>query len=507
MEPFSVERSNYIVNKIKVTNRPLVLISVMLAMFVGAVEATIVTTAMPAIAADLGGFSRYSWIFSAYLLMSTVTVLIYGKLADLFGRKPILFIGLTIFLIGSILCGFAVSMEQLIVFRLIQGFGAGAVMPIATTIVGDIYTAEERAKIQGYLASVWGISAVSGPVIGGLIVHFMNWKFIFWVNVPLGLLAMLGILLFLHEPKRQQKVSIDYKGAALLTLSLSAILFWLSESGQSFSRLSLTSFALIGGGIALFALFIKVERRAEDPVMPFAIWKNPVIFYANLVSLTTGVILIGISSYLPTFVTGVMEQPAIIAGFTLTAMSIGWPIASSVAGHLLIRYGTFTVSFAGGLSLILGTMLFVVMNVGSGPWWAAIASFFVGVGMGLTSTSFIVTIQGAVPRERRGSATAANMFMKNFGSTIGAALFGAVLNGSLLARFTKEQSDMGLEDINLLLTDENRRMLPQEQLFILQDALEDSLQWVYIVVAAFAVISLLLILRIPRGKELLHDND
>lgn len=362
-------------NTNKVTNRPLVLISVMLAMFVGAVEATIVTTAMPAIASDLGGFSRYSWIFSAYLLTSTVTVLIYGKLADLFGRKPILFIGLTIFLIGSILCGFAISMEQLIVFRLIQGLGAGAVMPIATTIVGDIYTTEERAKIQGYLASVWGISAVSGPVIGGLIVQYVNWKFVFWVNVPLGILAILGILLFLHEPKRQNKVSIDYKGAALLTLSLSAILFWLSESGQSFNRISLISMLLIVAGLVLFMLFIKIERQAKDPMMPFVIWKNPVILYANLVSLTTGVILIGISSYLPTFVTGVMEQPAIIAGFTLTAMSIGWPIASSVAGHLLIRYGTFVVSFIGGLSLVLGTMLFVWMNASSGPWWAAMASF------------------------------------------------------------------------------------------------------------------------------------
>ena len=213
----------------------------MLAMFVGAVEATIVTTAMPAIASDLGGFSRYSWIFSSYLLMSTVTVLIYGKLADLFGRKPILFIGLTIFLIGSILCGFAVSMEQLIVFRLLQGLGAGAVMPIATTIVGDIYTTEERAKVQGYLSSVWGISAVSGPVIGGLIVQYMNWKFVFWVNVPLGILAMVGIYLFLHEPKREKKVSIDYKGAFLLTLSLSTILFWLVEGGQSFGRLSFYS--------------------------------------------------------------------------------------------------------------------------------------------------------------------------------------------------------------------------------------------------------------------------
>ncbi len=494
-------------NNNKITNRSLVLIAVMLAMFVGAVEATIVTTAMPAIVSDLGGFSRYSWVFSSYLLMSTVTVLIYGKLADLYGRKPILVIGLTIFLIGSILSGFAVSMEQLILFRLIQGLGAGAVMPIATTIVGDMYTTEERAKIQGYLASVWGISAVSGPVIGGLIVQYMNWQFVFWVNVPLGILAMLGILLFLHEPKRQKKVSIDYNGAALLTLSLSAILFWLVEGGQSFGRLSFMSVSLIVVGLALFALFVNVERRAVDPMMPFEIWKNPVILYANLVSLTTGILLMGISSYLPTFVTGVMEQPAIIAGFTLTAMSIGWPIASSVAGHLLIRYGPFLVSFVGGLSLVLGTSLFVMMDAGSGPWWAAMASFFVGIGMGLTSTSFIVTIQGAVPREQRGSATAANMFMKNFGSTIGAALFGAILNGSLMARFNKEKSNFGVEDINLLLTEEKRQTLSKEHVGILQNALDNSLQFVYIAVAAFAVISLLLILRIPRGKGLSSDND
>ncbi|MFS0574425.1 MDR family MFS transporter [Sporosarcina sp. 179-K 3D1 HS] len=491
----------------KRTNRPFVLVSVMLAMFVGAVEATIVTTAMPSIAADLGGFSRYSWIFSAYLLMSTVTVLIYGKLADLFGRKPIFFIGMAIFLIGSILCGFAGTMEQLIGFRLLQGFGAGAVMPIATTIVGDIYTTEERAKIQGYLSSVWGISAVSGPVIGGMLVQYLNWKFVFWVNVPLGLLAILGIYLFLHEPVREKKVSVDYKGAILLTLGLSAILFWLVEGGNSFSRQSIYSFALIGIAVMLFAIFVRVERSAEEPMMPFSIWKNPVILYANLVSLTTGVILIGISSYLPTFVTGVMEQPAIIAGFTLTAMSIGWPIASSVAGHLLIRFGTFRVSFVGGLSLVLGTVLFVLMNADSSPWWAACSSFFVGIGMGLTSTSFIVTIQGSVVREQRGSATAANMFMRNLGNTVGAAIFGAILNSSLLYQFKKQQTDFDVNDINLLLTEDSRKAIPTSDVLSLQATLDISLQWVYIGVALFAVLSLLLIFGIPRGKGLQHDDN
>ncbi|MDW0115897.1 MDR family MFS transporter [Sporosarcina thermotolerans] len=490
----------------KKTNRPFVLISVMLAMFVGAVEATIVSTAMPAIAAELGGFSRYSWIFSSYLLMSTVTVLIYGKLADLFGRKPIFFIGMSIFLIGSILCGFAYTMEQLIVYRLIQGLGAGAVMPIATTIVGDIYSTKERAKIQGYLSSVWGVSAVSGPVIGGLIVQYMDWKYVFWVNVPLGLLAMAGVFFFLQEPVIERKVAIDFKGAALLATSLSIILFWLVEGGQAFDRTSLLSLFLVVFGIGLFTLFIWTERRAADPMMPFAIWKNPVILYANLVSLTTGGIMIGVSSYLPTFVTGVMEQPAIIAGFTLTAMSIGWPIASSVAGHLLIRFGTFKVSFAGGLSLIIGGMLFVLMTGGSGPLWAAFSSFFIGVGMGLTSTAFIVTIQGAVSREHRGSATAANMFMRNFGNTIGAAIFGAVLNGSLLTIFKKKELDYEVNDINLLLTEEARSTLPVFKMEELQHALDGSLQWVYIAVLVFAVISMLLILRIPRGVVQYDDN-
>lgn len=493
--------------KQKETKRTLVLIAVMLAMFVGAVEATIVSTAMPAIAAELGGFSRYSWIFSSYLLMSTVTVLIYGKLADVFGRKPVFFFGLTVFLIGSILCGLASSMEMLIVFRLIQGFGAGAVMPIATTIVGDIYSTEERAKIQGYLSSVWGISAVSGPVIGGLIVQYVDWKYVFWVNVPLGLLAMAGVFFFLQEPKSTRNVSIDVKGAALLMISLSGFLYWLVEGGQSFERVSLVSFAIIILSISLFILFIQVEKRAEDPMMPFAIWKNPVILYANMVSLTTGVILIGVSSYLPTYVTGVMEQPAIIAGFTLTAMSIGWPIASSVAGHLLIRFGTFTVSFAGGISLVAGALLFVFMNGSSGPLWAAFASFFIGIGMGLTSTSFIVTIQGAVRRERRGAATAANMFMRNFGNTVGAAIFGAVLNASLLSIFKKDSLDYSVDDINSLLTEESRKMIGMRKLEVLQNALDSSLQWVYLTVLLFAIISLLLILRIPRGKVVQHDDN
>ncbi len=490
----------------KQTNRPLVLASVMLAMFIGAVEATIVSTAMPSISAELGGFSKYSWVFSAYLLMSTVTVLLYGKLSDIFGRKPIFAVGIVLFLIGSLLCGMATSMDQLIFFRFIQGLGAGAVLPIATTIVGDIYTAEERAKIQGYLSSVWGISAVTGPAIGGILVATIGWEYVFWVNIPLGILALTGVLLFLVEPVNTKKPSVDYTGAALLTLALSLFLYWLIEGGVGFDWASVQSVLLLSGTSVIFTLFIFVERKAKDPMMPFSIWRNTSILFANLVSLFTGIILIGVSSYLPAYVTGVMEQSAIIAGFTLTAMSIGWPIAAFFSGRLLLKIGYFQTSLLGGISLVIGTVLFVFMQASFGPLWAAMSSFFIGVGMGLTGTAFIVSIQAAVSYEQRGAATASNIFMRNLGSTIGAALLGSVLNATLLNYFRDTGENFTLNSVNELLTEKSRAALSPEAINVLQKGLEQGSQNVYGLTAVFALISLLLIFGLPRKKGLTNDG-
>ncbi len=490
----------------KKTNRPLVLASVMLAMFIGAVEATIVSTAMPSISAELGGFSKYSWVFSAYLLMSTVTVLLYGKLSDIFGRKPIFAVGIILFLLGSLLCGLATSMDQLIFFRFIQGMGAGAVLPIATTIVGDIYSAEERARIQGYLSSVWGISAVTGPAIGGILVATIGWEYVFWVNIPLGILALTGVLLFLVEPVNSKKPSVDYTGAALLTLALSMFLYWLIEGGVGFDWASVQSSLLLGGALVIFSLFIFVERKAKDPMMPFSIWRNKSILFANLVSLFTGIILIGVSSYLPAYVTGVMEQSAIIAGFTLTAMSIGWPIAAFFSGRLLLKIGYFQTSLLGGVSLVVGTVLFVLMQPSFGPLWAAMSSFFIGVGMGLTGTAFIVSIQAAVSYEQRGSATASNIFMRNLGSTIGAALLGSVLNAALLNYFRDNGKNFTLNSVNELLTAKSRAALSPESVNVLQEGLAQGSQNVYGLTAVFALISLLLIFGLPRKKGLSNDG-
>ncbi|PLR80541.1 MDR family MFS transporter [Bacillus sp. V33-4] len=487
------------------TNRPFVLAAVMLAMFMGAIEATIVSTAMPAIVGDLGGFSLYSWVFSAYLLMNAVTVLIYGKLSDLFGRKPIMTFGIIVFLIGSILCGVAQSMEMLILFRFVQGFGAGAVLPIATTIVGDIYTTEERAKIQGYLSSVWGISAVMGPAIGGLLVEFVSWRSVFWINIPLGILAIAGLWLFLHENVEKKKHQIDYSGALLLTTAISALMIILVEGGVNWPWFSAQVVGLLAVTVIAFILFIFQERKAAEPMMPFNIWRERSILIANITSLTTGVMLIGISSFLPAFVQGVMERSPIVAGFTLTSMSIGWPIASMVAGRLMLTIGFRSTSLIGGISLIVGSIMFATLSPEAGPLWAAAGSFLLGIGMGLTTTTFIVSIQSTVNWQQRGIATASNMFMRNLGNTIGAALLGGILNSRIKNYFQTHGSgqpdELSVDSTNILLNEAERGQLSESLKDLLQEGLTYSLHYVYYVVLLFAIISFLLLLFLPKREK------
>lgn len=499
MENLTEEKMN------KKTNRPIVLAAIMLAMFMGAIEGTIVSTAMPAIVGELGDFSLYSWVFSSYLLMNTVTVLIYGKLADLFGRKPVITFGILLFLIGSILCGLANSMVTLIIFRFIQGFGAGAITPIATTIVGDIYTKEERAKIQGYLSSVWGISAVLGPAMGGLLVQYVSWRFVFWINLPLGILAWLGIYLFLHENITKKRKSIDYKGALFIAASTSILMYVLVEGGNRWDWLSPQILGLLFISVILFFLFYSHEKNTVEPIMPFSIWKNRTILLANITSFTTGIMLIGISSYLPTFVQGVMEKSPIVAGFALTTMSVGWPIASTVAGPFMLRIGVRATSFIGGIALIIGSIMFVTLTPQAGPIWAATGSFIVGVGMGLTSTTFIVAIQSAVSWEQRGVATAANSFMRNLGNTVSAAFLGGILNSQLLKYFNENagehSSKLTVDSTNLLLNGEERNRLSQDVLQLLQDGLTHSLHTVYYVVLFLAIISIVFIWLLPNKNE------
>jgi len=492
----------------KQTNRSLVLVSVMIGMFLSAIEATIVATAMPNIVSDLGGFSLYSWVFSAYLLTMSTTVLIFGKLADIFGRKPIYIFGVTIFLIGSTLSGFSLSMGMLIVARFVQGIGAGALMPIATTIVGDIYNLEERAKIQGYLSSIWGISAVSGPLLGGLFVDVLNWRYVFWMNIPLGLLAVLGIYFFFHEKIEQEKQSIDYLGSILTIIMISTMMYVLVEGGLSIAWTSRTMFILISIVILSFGLFLYVEKRVRSPMMPLKIWQHRLIAMANLASLTTGMIVIGVTSYLPAFVQGVMGKSATIAGFSLTAMSIGWPIASTISGRALLVIGYRRTSLIGSVALVIGSVFFFTLTMEKGPVWAVIGSFFIGSGMGLATTSFVVGIQSHVNWQLRGIATATNMFMRSLGSAIGVALLGGLLNNHIHQLIVERQMDdvVSVDTVNELLNPAEAKLLPDEILNLLKEGLSGGLHIVYSGLLILAFVSMILIYFMPK-RETLQRQD
>jgi MFS family permease len=322
------------------------------------------------------------------------------------------------------------------------------------------------------------------------------------VNIPLGILAIIGLLLYLHEGIEKKKHSIDYAGAGLLFVSVSSLMYVLVEGGVRFEWTSMPIISLISISVITFVLFIFQEKRAVDPMMPFDIWKERSILIANSTSLTTGVMLIGISSFLPAFVQGVMERPPIVAGFTLTTMSIGWPIAAMIAGRVLLKIGFRTTSIIGGVALILGSIIFMTLSPDDGPLWAAFGSFMIGVGMGFSTTSFIVSIQSNVPWQKRGVATASNMFMRTLGSTIGAALLGGILN-SRIQEHLKENGmngEFSLDSTTLLLNAEQRNQLSESMRTLLQDGLTSALQTVYIVVAAFAVISFLFILLLPKKE-------
>lgn len=493
------------VTEIKKTNRPVVLATIIIAMFTGAIEATIVATAMPSIVGDLGGFSLFTWVFSAFLLTQAVTVPLYGKLADLFGRKPVFIFGVVVFLIGSILCGFAQTMHALILFRFIQGIGAGAILPIATTIVGDIYSVQERAKIQGYIASVWGISSIIGPALGAVFVQYLHWAWIFWMNIPLGVASIAGIWFFLHENVETKRHNIDFLGAALLLIGVSALMIVSIQGGSSWPWLSVPVFFLLGIVLLSLFLFIRQEKKAAEPIMPMAIWNNRLIALANVCAFTTGAVMIGVATFLPTFVQGVMGLTPAVAGFTLAMMSIGWPLASTAAGRLMLRFGYRIITLVGGVALVAGSIFFITLQPEKGPLWAAVGTFLIGTGMGLTATTFIVSIQSSVDWKMRGAATASHMFMRILGNTVGAAVLGGVLNNYmshfLQNRASSAKIPLGLDVVNLLLDPQKRGNLSATAISILQQGLAQSLYLVYWGVLAVALLSVLLMYYLPKKED------
>jgi EmrB/QacA subfamily drug resistance transporter len=408
-----------------------VLIGVMLSTGLVAIDATIIATAVPSIVASLGGFAEFPWLFSVYLLAQAVTVPIYGKLADVFGRKPVMLFGIGLFLIGSILCGLAWSMGALIAFRAVQGLGAGAVQPMSMTIVGDLYSLKERAKVQGYIASVWAVSSVVGPTLGGVFSEYVSWRWIFFVNIPLCLIAAAAIGLRFHERVDRRRPRIDYAGAGVLTVALTLLILGLLEGGQAWAWGSPQSLAVLIGGAVLLAVFVVIETRAADPVVPLQLLRNRLLVATNLVAACVGAVLLGLTSYVPTFAQDVLGTGPLVAGFALAALTLGWPISASLSGRVYLRIGIRSTALVGASVVVLGSALLLLLDESSSVFQVGATSFVIGLGMGFTAAPTLIAAQSAVQWQQRGVVTGSNMFFRSAGSAVGVAIFGALVNATL----------------------------------------------------------------------------
>lgn len=408
-----------------------ILLSLMLSTSLVALDSTIIATAIPSIVDDLGGFTSFPWLFSIYLLAQAVSVPIYGKLADVVGRKPIMLLGIALFLLGSILCGLAWNMTALIVFRAIQGLGAGAVQPMSITIAGDIYTLTERARSQGYLASVWGMSAVIGPALGGVFSEHLSWRWIFLVNIPLCLLAGWMLWRRFHETVTRVPRTVDYAGAATLTAGSALLILGLLEGGQAWAWTSPVSVAVLTIGVLSLVAFVLVERRAAEPVLPLWVLRRRILVATSLVSLLVGAVLLGLTTYVPTFAQDVLGATPIVAGFALATLTIGWPIAASLSGRLYLRCGFRVTAIVGSVLVVAGTAISLTWGVGTSLWSLAAGCFVVGLGMGLVASPSLIAAQSSVGWGDRGVVTATSMFARSIGSAVGVAAFGAIVNAGI----------------------------------------------------------------------------
>ncbi|BDU06314.1 MFS transporter [Nocardia cyriacigeorgica] len=413
------------------SERGAILGSLMLATSLVALDSTIIATAVLTITESLGGFAQFPWLFSIYLLAQAVTVPIYGKLSDIVGRKPVILFGIGVFALGSLLCGLAGSMLGLIIFRAIQGVGAGAIQPMTMTIAGDLYNLAERAKVQGYLASVWAISSVAGPLLGGVFAEYIGWRWIFLINIPISALAGWMLLRKFTEtaPRRRQRV--DYLGATLLTLGAGALILGLLEGGQAWAWQSPASIAIFTGGVVVIGLFVWVQTRAEHPILPLWLFTRRVVVASSAVSLMVGALLLGLTSYVPTFAQGVLGTGALVAGLTVGALTLGWPLAASQAGRVYLRLGFRNTALIGSSLAAVGAASMLLIDAQSPLWQVAASCFLIGSGMGLVATPTLIAAQTSAEWSERGVVTSANMFARSLGSAVGVAVFGAIVNARI----------------------------------------------------------------------------
>lgn len=433
-----------------------VVAALMLGMALAALDGTILSTAVPQIVGDLGGFSVFSWLFSGYLLAATVTLPVYGKLSDTFGRKPVLIAGIILFLVGSVLCATAWNMGSLIAFRIVQGLGGGAIQGTVQTIAADLYPLKERPKIQAKLSTVWATSSIAGPALGGLLAGYADWRWIFVINLPVGALALYLTVRHLHEPGRTRdreartaartakghrpaggpapRPRIDWAGALAVFATGTLLVTALVQGGVAWPWLSAPSIGLLAGTALLAVVTFLVERRAAEPIIPGWVWRRRPIAAVNLALGALGLLMIAPTVFLPTYAQSVLGLGPIAAGFVLSAMTLTWPISAALCDRVYNRVGFRRTAITGMSGALLVLLAFPLLPFPGQAWQPALLMLLLGASLGLFQLPLIIAVQGTVGWSERGTATASILFCRQLGQSVGAALFGALANGILTNR-------------------------------------------------------------------------
>lgn len=472
--------------------------AILLAMMLTALDMTIVGTAMPSIITSLHGVALYSWVFSAYLLTSTTPVPIYSKLADMYGRKPVFLVGASLFTVGSALCGTSVSMPQLVLFRALQGLGAAGVLPVALTIVGDIFTVEQRARVQGLFSAVWGLAAVLGPLAGAWIVENTSWRWVFDINLPVGVLVLIIVYRTFHEVVERQPHRVDFMGSLLMSVGVAVgMIALLQTSWPVLWRVATGLF-----GIAILGGFVVWENRVPEPIMPLAIFRNRMIGLTTLINLAAGMLMFGLISYLPLYVQVVKGGSPTMAGQAITPMMLAWPITAFAVSPLIIRFGYRPIAIIGGTMITVGAAG-TAYSLTTSPVLVGLSMALIGGGMGLSLTGLLIALQSAVPWNLRGVVTGSTQFFRTIGGAIGVAVLGSLFNQQTA---TKVAASPLVHHIpfsrvtTLLVVPSLRHHLAAPLRHAMIGIMSSSMQSVFILAVGFAAVVLIAVLGLPAHR-------
>ena len=473
----------------KKTNVPIVTLAIFMTTFMTAIEGTIVSTAMPTIVSDLDGLEIMNWVVSIFLLMTAVSTPLYGKLADSIGRKPVFLVGIALFVIGSSLCGLAQNMVELILFRVIQGLGSGAVQPVAITIIADLYALQKRAKMLGLNSGFWGVASVIAPLLGGFIVQHLSWHWVFYINVPIGIIAFLLVIFCLQEPKHSSKSKLDLQGTIWLVILLLALMFFLQDLGSNTNIAIMAALAVLV--VISIIMFFRAEKRAVDPIMPLTMLKDKEFLAINLITLLISGVVIGFEFYIPTWMQGINGTNPSLAGFAVTPSSLMWIVGSFLIGGMLGRWGIKKTYDYMLLVLVVADLVLILVPIYTSFWVFCVIAAFNGTAFGAITTASQVRSQVLVPKDDIGVATSFNTLMKYLGQTMMVSIYGIAFN-TMVAHGLNKRLGLNQEMMNKIVSAENAKTLAANVVSQLRQVLLGGLKAVYVVSMIVIVVSIVL---------------